>query len=111
MSAAKMDRLMAFDAPVRQDNGAGGTRTGWAEAFKAWAEVIYRRGGETAQGGGESVEAVFKVRLRASASARALSGEHTMRDPQTGARYNIREIDALSDRDHVWLVVEGGVAT
>lgn len=111
MSAAKMDRLMAFDAPQRQDNGAGGTRPGWTEAFKAWAAVIYRRGGEDEHGGGQSVEAMFKVKLRASAKTRALTGAHTMRDPQTDVRYNIREIDALSDRAHVWLVVEGGVAT
>jgi head-tail adaptor len=110
VTSGKLDRLFAFDEPVRTGNDAGGSRSGWNELFKAWAEVRYVRGGESAQAGGLSVAATFKIRVRSTANTRALTGAHTMRDPQDETRFNIREIDALSDRAYVWLVVQAGVA-
>lgn len=111
MSAARLDRAMVFEAPVRADNGAGGARTGWREVFRAFCEVRYQRGREDEQAGGLAATARYKVRLRSTPDARALTGQHTMRDLQSGMRYNLREIDALSDRAHVWLVAEAGVAS
>jgi len=90
---------------------AGGASVDWVPAFTAWAEFRYQRGGEREQAGGLAATARYKVRLRSTPDARALTGQHTMRDLQTGMRYNLREIDALSDRAHVWLVAEAGVAS
>lgn len=110
-AAGRMTRRVAFDAPARSSNGAGGARTGWTELFQAWAEFRYQRGGEEDQGGGLAVTARFKVRIHSHAAACALSGEDTMRDLGTNTRFNIREIDVLSDPAFVWLVAESGVAT
>jgi head-tail adaptor len=108
--AGKLDRPVAFDAPVRTSNEAGGSRTSWSQVFAAWAEFRFQRGGEAAQSGGLQLGASFKIRLRSTALSRALTGEHTMRDLQTGVRYNLRQIDAVSDRAHVWIVAEAGGA-
>lgn len=110
MSAGKMDRLVAFDRRTEVPNGAGGSRPGFEEQFRAWAKVVYQRGGEGEQGGGLSVSARFKVRIYKTPSARGLTGQHTMRDLETATRFNIREIDTISDPAFVWLVAESGVA-
>lgn len=110
-AAGTLDRFVAFDRPVRASNGAGGSRTGWTELFEAYAEFRYQAGGEEDQGGGLSVAARFKVRIHSHAQSRALSGEDTLRDVVTGDRYNIRQIDAVSDPAFVWLVAEAGVAS
>jgi len=66
--------------------------------------------GEGEESGALSVAATYKVRLHSSAQARALTGQDRMVDAETAQVFNIREIDAVSDRAHVWLVVQGGVA-
>jgi len=110
VSAGEMDRLVAFDRRTEVPNGAGGSRPGWDEVFQAWGSVRYQRGAESEDAGGQSVSARFKLRIYNTPGARALTGQHSMRDVETGARFNIREIDALSDRAFVWLTVESGVA-
>lgn len=105
-----MDRLVAFDRRTSVPNGAGGSRPGFEEVFRAWAEFRYQRGAEGEEGGGQEVSARFKVRIYASAQSRALTGQNALRDLETGVRYNIREVDAISDRAHVWLIAESGVA-
>ena len=105
-----MDRLVAFDRRTTVPNGAGGSQPGWEEVFQAWGRVRYQRGSEGEEAGGQSVSARFKVRIYNTPTARGLTGQNSMRDLETGTRFNIREVDALSDQAFVWLIVESGVA-
>lgn len=74
------------------------------------AEFRYQRGGEAVQAGGLTGTASFKVRVRSSTLTRALTVEAKMRDVRRGREYQVREVDAITHRSCVWLVVEHGVA-
>jgi head-tail adaptor len=117
-----MRHLLAFDAPQRTPDGYGGQVIAWAEQFKSWGQLIYQRGGEDAIAGAQAVTASFKVKIPTCIAARELTGEYRMRTVNTGfpagegddllpgQRYNLRQVDALSDRNHVWVVAESGVS-
>lgn len=120
--AGARDRLLAFDAKVETEDGYGGWSVAWSQQFMAWGEVIYRRGGEEMQAAAQTATSTFKIRIPSDPASRALTGEYRMRtvdvglpsgetgDALPGARYNLREVDALSDSAHVWVVAEAGVA-
>ena len=48
--------------------------------------------------------------MRQCAQAREISADWRMRDLRRGAEYNVREVDAITDRAWIFLVVESGVA-
>lgn len=113
---------VAFDAPVGAPDGSGGTVRGWAPQFTVWGEIIYSRGSEAVDAARLQGRAIYKVRLRSSTQSRRITPDWRMRDPRRGlpdgrvadplpgTRYNIREVDAITDRAWVFLVVEAGVA-
>lgn len=101
---------VAFDSPTPAANAYGRAETGWTEVFWSRAEFIYERGREAERAGHLTGSAVFKVKLRSCANARALTTDYRMRDVNNGVAYNVREVDAISDRRFVWIVVESGVA-
>lgn len=103
---------VAFDAPVLTPTGGGGTKRDWAPAENAYvarAEFIYAGGDETLQASRLAQKAAFKVRIRQSVAARAITADMRMRDTRRNVEYNIREFDAVTDRRWVWLKVESGV--
>lgn len=108
--AGALREAVGFDAKVTVPDGYGGEDVTWTEAFTARAEFRYERGREAVQAGGLTGTAVFKVRIGSHAAARALTVAHRMRDTRRGVAYNIREVDAVTDRANVWLIVESGVA-
>lgn len=107
--AGKLREYVALDQPVLSQDGSGGMERSWDEVFKARAEFRYVRGGETVIGGGLTGTAQFKVRLRSSVHSRAITAEFRLRDLHRSVAYNVREVDAITDRDSVWLIIENGV--
>lgn len=111
-----------FDAQEPIRDGFGNTREGWTAGYTCRAQFIYARGGETVQSARLEGRSVFKVRIRQCVAARALSQSHRLVDlrrvawddatQQTASAgvYNIREVDAITDRAWVYLLVESGVA-
>lgn len=110
VSAGKLRERVAFDAEQRIPDGSGGQKVEWVEAFSCAAEIRYERGKEAVQAGGLTGTASFKVKVRSSSKTRALTTDHRMRDVRRGLAFNLREVDAISDRAWVWLVAESGVA-
>ena len=108
--AGPMRERVAFDQKVAVADDLGGDAVSWSEIFACAAEFRYQRGGERVEAGGLTGQATFKVRVRACVATRGLSQEDRMRDVRRSVAYNIREIDAVSDPAHVWLVAESGVA-
>lgn len=103
-----------FDFPIQRPDGSGGTETAWSElpdSIERPAEYIYQRGDEAVDAGRLEGRAIFKVRIRQSRSALAITPAWRMRDRRQGGVYNIRGVDTITDRDWVYIVVEGGVAT
>lgn len=122
ISASRLTQRPAFDAPAHTPDGSGGATRTWAHQCTVWAEFIYGSGSETMNAARLQGRFTFKVRVRSSTATRLITTEWRMRDPRRGlpdgvgadalpgTRYNIREVDAVTDRAWVYLVVEAGVA-
>lgn len=110
MRAGLLRERVAFDAEQTTPDGSGGQVRSWVESFSCAAEIRYERGREAVEAGGLTGTASFKVRVRSSSQSRALTTEHRMRDLRRELVFNIREVDAITDRASVWLLVESGVA-
>lgn len=107
---SRLFEAVAFDAPTSSLDDYGGVESGWTQQFTDRAEFIYQRGREAEQAGHLTGTAVFKVKLRSHAASRAITTEYRMRDTRRSVSYNVREVDAVTERDWVWLMVERGVA-
>ena len=104
----RLFEAVAFDEPATVSVGDGGTVDGYEEKYACRAEFIYSRGSEVVDAARLEGRAIYKVKIRSSAAARAIRTDWQMRRSVT---YNIREIDAISDRQWIFIVVESGVAT
>ena len=105
-----MIESVAFDAPKVVPDGRGGQETGWTERYSCRAKFIYSRGSEAVDAARLSGRSVYKIKIRSSAGARAISTDWRMRDVRRDMTYNIREVDAITSLAWVYIVVEGGVA-
>lgn len=118
-----MRERVAFDRPINVPDGYGGTETGWSsspESLERPAEFIYSRGSEAVEAARLAGSSIYKIRIRSSAAAREITADWRMRDlrretfdeegnPRAGV-YNIREVDSITDRQWIFIVVESGVA-
>lgn len=110
MSSALLDSV-AFDKPALTQDGYGGQISGWSkDEYACRAQFIYSRGSEAIDSARLSGRAIYKVKIRQSDAARLITTEWRMRDARRGTEFNIREIDAVTDRQWIYLVVESGVA-
>ncbi|MFQ6553399.1 head-tail adaptor protein [Aestuariibius insulae] len=110
MLSGRLTTQVAFDAEVLVPDGYGGQDRSWNEAFRARAQIRYQSGREAVEAGGLTGTASFKVRIRRQDAVDALTTDYRMRDLNEDLVFNIREIDRVTDRKFVWLVVENGVA-
>lgn len=122
--AGRLKEHVAFDAPVENPDGAGGVEIGWSEFRTCRAEFIYSRGSEAVEASRLQGRSVYKVKIRDLGTASQINQSSRMRtvrrgspngeglsDPLPGERYNVREIDRITTRGWVYLVVESGVAS
>lgn len=105
-----LHEAVAFDAPANTSDGYGGHETGWAEVHLSRARFIYAKGSEAVEAARLQGKSTYKVVIPQCAAARALTTDHRMRDVRRGTEYQVREIDSISDRRWVYIVVESGVA-
>ena len=120
--AALRERI-AFDRPTQAPDGYGGTEAGWStspDSYECWAEFIYSRGSEAVEAARLAGRPIYKVRIRSNPAAREITTDWRMRDVRratydtkgnavTGV-YNVREVDCITDRHWVYVLVECGVA-
>lgn len=109
MKSGRLFEAVAFDAMTESDDGYGGQTKGWSEQFSTRAEFIYKSGGEAVEAARLTGKSIFTVRLRSFSDSRAILPEWRMRDTRRGTVYNVRSVDAVADRRHVFLTVESGV--
>lgn len=110
---------MSWDAKVSLPDEAGGFNSGWEHQYSCRAEFIYSRGSEVVDAARLEGRSIFKIRIRQSEAARSIQPDWRMRDlrrgPQegdfAGVEYNIREVDAITDRRWIFLVVESGATS
>ncbi len=111
-----MHEHVAFDMESHVPDGSGGQVRDWVQHHACRAKFIYSRGSEVVAAARLQGRAIYKVRIRQCAAARTIQADWRMRDlrrgDQTkdlpGEEYNVREVDAITDRKWVYLVVESG---
>ena len=116
----KLRDRVAFDSPTESPDGSGGVETGWHHAFTRPGEFIYQRGSEAVDAARAQGRAAYKLRVRSSAKTREITTAWRVRDVLrqefndqgdcVAGVYNIREVDTVTDRAWVYLVIESGVA-
>ncbi|MHA7852201.1 head-tail adaptor protein [Roseovarius sp.] len=111
MTAGHLSERFAFDAPTSTPDGFGGIETGWEEQFTRSCEVIYQRGSEAIEAARLTGRSIYKIKLRSDSGTRTITTDWRARDARRGTEYNVREVDAITDRAWVYLVVESGGAT
>lgn len=123
MNAGRMRERVAFDENTGATGSLGGTTVAWIERHRCRAQWIYQRGDEAVQAARLAGRKVYKIKVRACVATRALTPGCRMRDLRRGLpsgvpgdtlpgnRWNIREVDAITDRQWVYLTVEGEVVT
>lgn len=107
MRAGKLRQSVAFDEPTGGTDAFGGGTEEWTERHACWAQWVYQSGSEAVQAARLSGRHIYKIRVRSCEATRAITTAYRMRDVRRGDAYNIREIDAITDRAWVHLVVEG----
>ena len=116
-----MRERVAFDKPETAPKASGGMTRTFVEQFRRDAQFIYQRGDEEVLAGAREGTRRFKVRVASSTGTRGIAADWRMRhllreerDPETGELvagvYNVVEVDTITSRTWVYIVVESGVA-
>lgn len=108
--SGKLTEHFAFDYPVETDNPDGKVSTTWEKRHEDLVEVIYSRGSEVIAAARLEGRPIFKLRLRSCAPALLITTDWLARDVRRGTKYSIREVDSITDRQWIYIVVEGGKA-
>lgn len=106
----KLRESVAFDEEVETPDGYGGFNRVWTQRHACRAEFIYSRGSEAVDAARLQGRSIYKVRVRQCDAAQAITTDYRMRDVRRGGEYQIREVDPVTDRQWVYVVVESGVA-
>ncbi|MFY0619320.1 head-tail adaptor protein [Shimia sp.] len=118
MRAGDLRDKVAFDKEVVTPDGSGGHDRNWEQHHACRAQFIYSRGSETVDAARLQGRSIYKVKIRSCAVARAITTDFRMRDVRRGDQtaqlagepYQIREVDSITDRRWIYIVVESGVA-
>lgn len=115
-----LNESVAFDEPVQTAGPGGVVTTEWTERYSCRAQFIYSRGSEAVEAARLEGRSTYKVRIRQCDAARDITSQWRMRDLRRlvengagdliGGVYNIIEVDAISDRSWVYIVVQSGKA-
>lgn len=112
MKAGRLREKVAFDRLIEVQDGIGGIETRWSEpedAFCCRAQFIYSKGSEVVEAARLQGQATYKIKIRQSAAAREITSDWRMRDVHRGTEYNVIEVDDITDRQWIYLVVQSGV--
>lgn len=109
-TAQELRHRVAFDKRSAVDDGAGNKRGNFQERFKHWAAVRSRGGSEGVVAQRLEGKNVLGVYLRSNPQTRAIENDWRMRDVRTGQTYAVKIVDAVTDRNWVYVEVQTGVA-
>ncbi|MCA0848333.1 phage head completion protein [Salipiger thiooxidans] len=123
MSAGRLREAVAFDEDTGSIGSLGGRETAWTERHACRGQWIYQRGDEAVQAARLAGRSVHKIKIRSCDASRAITVGYRMRntrrglpdgvgtDTLPGSRWNVREVDAITDPMWVYIVVEGEVVS
>jgi len=107
IGAGAMTERVAFDQPSGGTDAFGGTTEAWTETHVCNAQWLYGKGDESVQAAREAGRKGYKLKVRSSTKTRAVNEDYRLRDLRRGTAWNIREVDAITDKAWVYIVVEG----
>jgi head-tail adaptor len=109
-TSQELQHRVAFDERATIDDGAGNRRGIFQERFKHWAAFRSRGGSEAVVAARLEGRNILGVYLRSNAQTRAIENDWRMRDVRTGDTYAVKIVDAVTDRNWVYVEVQAGVA-
>jgi len=109
MRAGALTERVAFDAPNGGTDAFGGETVGWTEHHVCAAQWTYGKGDESVQAARQAGRSAYKLKVRSSAKTRSVTTDYRLRDVRRGTVWNITSVDAITDRQWVFLVCEGEV--
>lgn len=109
MRAGKLIESVAFDEPGATPDAFGGVLETWAERFRRRAQLVYQSGNEAVQAARLAGRSIYKMRVRACGQTRMITTDWRARDVRRGTVWNIREVDSVTDRFWVHVVIEGEI--
>jgi len=110
IDAGALVEAVVFDSPVRVADGLGGFDQGWQEQHRCRARFVFSKGGEAIEAARLQGKSVFKLMIRQCAAARSIAPDWRVRDERRTLAYNVREVDTVTDRLWIYVLIEGGVA-
>lgn len=120
MAAGKLNERFAFDVSEQVRKPGGVMSDVWVERHNARAELIYSSGSEVVDAARLEGRAIYKLRIRQCAAARQITADWRARDVRRGlpigvsgdelpgTRYSIGEVDSITDRAWVYIMIESG---
>lgn len=97
---------VAFDRPTQNSGPGGITEDGWVEEYDCRAAFKYQRGSETVEAARLQGRAIYRVKIRQSVQARAITTDWRMRDLRRELTFDLVEVDAITDRRWIYIVAE-----
>ena len=107
MQGGRLQERVAFDEPTGTTDAFGGTTEAWTERHVCAAQWLYGKGDESVQAAREAGRKAYKIRVRSCAATRAVTEGYRLRDTRRGTVWNVREVDAVTDRAWVHVTIEG----
>lgn len=102
----RLDTMTLFQSPVQSRDEDGQIVQGWADEFSAWANVIYKRGTESAEQARMMSQRPVVLTIRASSLSRRVTSE--WRAVIDGRVYDIREDPTPTlDRGYLQMLAMG----
>jgi len=109
MIAARLYESVAFDEPTGTADSFGGTSVSWTERHACRAEIFYGKGDESLKAARQAGRKAYKLRIRSCTAARSITEDYRMRDVRRSTVWNVTEVDAITERSWIYLVIEGPV--
>ena len=107
MRADALRERVAFDELTGTTDALGGTTETFTERHVCAGQWLYGKGDESVQAAREAGRKAYKIRVRSCTATRAITESYRMRDVRRSTVWNIVEVDAVTDRAFVRIVVEG----
>jgi head-tail adaptor len=110
LSSGDLKQRVALERREKTNDGAGNHQAAFVEQFQRRAGFVYAGGGEAIAAERLLGRSILKIRMRSDQQTRSITADWRLRDVRRGTLYAIREVDAVTDPQCVYLVVSSGVA-
>ncbi|EPE99531.1 phage head completion protein [Rhizobium grahamii] len=109
-TAQELQHRVYFDERSGGDDGYGNSEGEFQERFEVWAAFRSRGGSEAVVAARLEGRNILGVYLRSTSQTRQIAADWRMRDKQSGETYAVKIVDAVTDRNWVYLEAQTGIS-